>query len=127
MDIFTGDQHELDDKEFKMFPLHCTRGTSKVPIIKELWDSAQNKKIFYKTNLDKEIAALQPEIIEIVGVCTNVCGFFTGEELHNRDYQVHVLKDGVTSFDLIALQYALQRMSSVLGAKVNSFILDFSI
>lgn len=125
--FFTGDQHEPDDKEFKMFPPHCIRGTSEVAVVQELWDSAQNKKIFYKTrysafyktNLDKEIAALQPEIIEIVGVCTNICVFFTCEELRNRNYQVRVLKDGVTSFDLIAHQYALQQMSSVLGAKVE--------
>lgn len=125
--FFTGDQHDPDDKEFQMFPSHCIRGTSEVAIIKELWDSAQNKKIFYKTrysafyktNLDKEIAALQPAIIEIVGVCTNICVFFTCEELRNRDYPVHVLKDGVTSFDLDAHQYALQQMSSILGAKID--------
>ena len=125
--FFTGDSHEPDDLEFRMFPAHCVRDTEEENVLTDLWNAAKYKKIFHKTRysafygtkLEDEIKAVQPDLIEMVGVCTNICVFFTCEELRNRDYWVTVLKDGVTSFDIQAHQQALQQMSSVLGAAVE--------
>ncbi|HBG00917.1 MAG TPA: hypothetical protein DDW87_05020, partial [Firmicutes bacterium] len=37
--------------------------------------------------------------VELVGVCTNICCYFTAEELANRDVPVKVHARGVASFD----------------------------
>ena len=56
--------------------------------------------------------------VSVVGVCTNICVFFTVEELCNRDKRVVVYREGVASFDEAAHAFALQQMESVLGAQV---------
>ena len=34
--IFTADTHEVDDKEFQIFPTHCIRGTDEAKLVDEL-------------------------------------------------------------------------------------------
>jgi len=73
---------------------------------------------FCKTNLNDILRDLDPEIVEVVGVCTNICVLYTVEKLRNRDYKVVVHRDGVASFDQDAHLWALKQMESVLGAEI---------
>lgn len=124
--IFIADNHTPDDKEFKKFPPHCIKGTKESEVISELKGIAQREIYlpktrysgFYGTNLEELLEKEKPEIVEVVGVCTNICVLYTVEELANRDYNVVVYKQGVASFDTEAHQWALKQMETVLGAKV---------
>ena len=125
--VFICDSHEPDDLEFEMFPPHCVRGSEEAEVIDELRDVAQNQVViakrrysgFFGTNLEELLAGLAPELVEVVGVCTNICVLYTVEELRNRDYPVRVYRRGVASFDAGAHMFALQQMEKVLGAKVK--------
>jgi len=125
--IFLKDSHAPDDAEFKMFPPHCVAGTDEAELIEEL-RPYEHKGIavpktrysgFYNTTLDELLNDLQPDIVEVVGVCTNICVLYTVEGLRNRDYSVIVYRDGVASFDRDAHQFALAQMKDVLGADIR--------
>jgi len=124
--FFICDRHSPDDEEFKRFPPHSIEGTEEAELVDELKNLAKNGvyiykrrySSFYDTVLDEHLAALKPELVEVVGVCTNICVLYTVEELCNRDMNVRVFKDGVASFDEDAHNWALAQIKSVLGAEV---------
>jgi len=125
--IFLKDSHAPDDAEFRMFPPHCVAGTEEAELIEELRPYG-DKGIavpktrysgFYGTKLDELLTDIQPDIVEVVGVCTNICVLYTVEGLRNRDYSVVVHRDGVASFDRAAHEFALAQMKDVLGANVR--------
>ena len=87
--IFTQDSHRLqdwkDDKKIEMskVPPHCTKGTPGWCIVDTLFPFADNvitkdnfgylnweNYFMHESNLYKRI---QPSVIEIVGVCTDIC------------------------------------------------------
>ena len=122
--IFICDRHEPDDREFERFPAHCVDGTEGAEIIEELrfdgYEDAitgkQRYSGFFNTDLEEQLEDVDE--VSVVGVCTNICVFFTVEELCNRDKRVVVYREGVASFDEAAHAFALQQMESVLGAQV---------
>lgn len=124
--IFLADNHDPDDKEFEMFPPHCIKGTKEAEVLPQLFEAARKKVLiptvrfsgFYKTNLELYLAGFAPEVVEVVGVCTDICVFFTVEGLRYRDYRVRVCRGGVASFNREAHDFALQQMEKVLGAEV---------
>ena len=135
--VFTLDPHREDDAEFAKFAPHCVQGTWGQQLIPELksvvaehggervhYVEKNRYSAFFQTDLE-EYLGLSPEStrqavdeVEIVGVCTNICVYFTAEELANRDVPVRVYKEGVASFDEEAHHFALGQMQSVLGLEV---------
>ncbi|AMP20702.1 hypothetical protein AZF37_05515 [endosymbiont 'TC1' of Trimyema compressum] len=129
--IFTRDYHNENDKEFQIFPSHCIKETEGSRIIKELTYALQKPNVyliektrfsaFHNTELEnllQSIAKGQDLKFTVLGVCTNICVYFTAEELRNRDYEVTVYENGVASFDEYAHHHVLEQMASVLGIKV---------
>jgi len=124
--IFIADNHSPDDEEFKKFPAHCVRGSKESEVIEELKGIAKRELLipktrysgFFGTNLEEILKNEDPELVEVVGVCTNICVLYTVEELANRDYKIRVYKQGVASFDQSAHNWALKQMESVLGAEL---------
>jgi nicotinamidase/pyrazinamidase len=124
--IFLADNHDPDDKEFEMFPPHCVKGTKEAEVLPELFNAVRKKVLipknrfsgFHNTSLELYLNGFVPEVVEVVGVCTNICVFFTVEGLRNRDFKVRVYREGVASFDRHAHNFALQQMEKVLGAEV---------
>ena len=123
--FFICDNHDPDDLEFQMFPVHCVRGTDEANIIPEL-SGYQGEVIpkrrysaFFGTDLDRRLAELGPEKVIICGVCTDICVMHTAADARNRDYSVEVPVDCVATFDPEAHAYALQHMEKVLGAKLE--------
>lgn len=74
---------------------------------------------FYNTSLAGLLEEFAPDVVEVVGVCTNICVLYTVEGLRNRDYAVVVHREGVASFDAEAHEFALAQMKDVLGAEVR--------
>ncbi len=123
--LFVADRHESDDKEFEMFPPHCVTGTRGADVCRELEPRAgevvvpkRRYSAFFGTDLDLRLRDLGVEEIVLVGVCTNICVFFTAADARMRGYRVTVLRDGVASFDTEAHRFALEQMEKVLGAKI---------
>ena len=137
--VFTLDTHKEDDLEFKKFPPHCLEGTEGhrlVPELEELispyLESGQVSLVrksrysaFHATDLEDFLGlktAAGREALretELVGVCTNICCFFTAEELANRDVPVRTYARGLASFDGQAHACALDQMEHVLGITVE--------
>lgn len=123
--IYLKDAHRPDDKEFEKFPPHCISGTWGGEIIPDLQPASSEQVLpktrysgFYGTRLDGLLTEIQPDIVEVAGVCTSICVMDTVGGLANRDYTVHVCKEGVADFDQQAHAFALQRMENIYGAKI---------
>ena len=92
--FFICDNHDPDDLEFQMFPVHCVRGTGEADIIPEL-SGYQGEVIhkrrysgFFGTDLEQRLTELHPEKIIVCGVCTDICVMHTAADARNRDYDV---------------------------------------
>lgn len=123
--IYICDNHEIDDKEFQMFPTHCVAGTSGSEIIEELKPKEGDKIIkkrryssFFGTDLDLYLREKKINEISLVGVCTNICLLYTAADGRNLDYKVNVYRDGVASFNKEAHDFALKEMETTLGCSV---------
>lgn len=123
--IYICDNHEIDDKEFQMFPTHCVAGTSGSEIIKDLAPQEGDKIIkkrryssFFGTDLDLYLRENNIDEVYLVGVCTNICVLYTAADARNLAYKVNVYEDGVTSFDSEAHKFALKEMGTTLGCHI---------
>jgi len=123
--IYICDNHEIDDKEFQMFPTHCVAGTSGSEIIKDLAPQEGDKIIkkrryssFFGTDLDLYLRENNIDEVYLVGVCTNICVLYTAADARNLAYKVNVYEDGVASFDSEAHKFALKEMGTTLGCHI---------
>ena len=122
--IFLCDTHDPDDLEFRMFPVHCVRGTEEPNVIQELSRyegeviPKRRYSAFHGTDLDERLATLGPDKVIICGVCTDICVMHTAADARNRDYAVEVPVDCVATFDPEAHTFALRHMEKILGAKL---------
>jgi len=126
--LWVADNHAPDDAEFAIFPPHCIRGTAEsevIPALADLVDAANllpktRYSGFYGTDLEERLAWLRPDLITVVGVCTDICVLHTVADARNRDYTVTVPADCVATFDPDAHRFALDHMRRVLGARVTN-------
>jgi nicotinamidase-related amidase len=122
--FFICDRHDPDDKEFQMFPTHCVKGTAEAEVIPELRrfpgeEISKNRySAFFNTGLEEKLKELNPEKIVICGVCTDICVLHTTADARNRDYDVEVAMDCVTTFDAAAHEHALRHLKEILGAQL---------
>ena len=124
--IFLQDAHAPDDKEFDRFPPHCvadTWGSQIIDTLAPLPGETVLRKTrysgFYGTGLEKILSEMQPEEVEVVGVCTSICVMDTVGGLANRDYAVRVPEKGVADFDQPFHTFALKRMQQLYGARLS--------
>ncbi|MGB2583359.1 MAG: isochorismatase family cysteine hydrolase [Dehalococcoidia bacterium] len=122
--FFLCDSHDPDDLEFKMFPPHCITGTEEAEIIPELSSYPadvipKNRfSCFYNTTLAERLKEFGPGKLIVCGVCTDICVMHTVADARDRDYEVEVPTDCVTSFNAEGHRFALEHMDKVLGAKL---------
>lgn len=123
--LYAMDRHAPDDSEFALFPPHCVAGTTGAEVSPELAPEPGDVLIpkqcysaFYDTDLDLHLREMGVSELVLVGVCTNICVFFTAADARMRGYAVTVPRDAVASFDAEAHRFALEQMKSVLGVRV---------
>ncbi len=131
--IFLADAHDEDDLEFKRFPKHCVAGTEGAELIDELKvlvmgddDDYDNFEMtektrysgFYDTELEDSLMWDEPEMVEVVGICTSICVMDTVGGLANRDFKINVYKDMVADFDPEMHEMALKRMVALYGVNL---------
>ena len=123
--FFVADNHDPDDLEFEMFPVHCVKGTDETRVIRELADfkgdyiPKNRYSGFFNTDLEERLTELAPDKLIIVGVCTDICVMHTAADARNRDYPVEIPVDCVASFDEEAHRYALDHAQKILGVKLT--------
>ena len=118
------DSHAPDDREFKMFPPHCIAGTEEAEVIEEFKPypgiiiPKTSFSAFYQTDLEERLKKMNPALVTVVGVCTDICVLYTVADLRTRDYTVEVPASCVASFDPQGHAWALRHMEKVLGARI---------
>lgn len=125
--LWLADNHAPDDTEFRMWPAHCVIGSVETEVVPELADLVDSEHYlpktrysgFYRTDLDARLAALRPDALVVLGVCTDICVYHTAADARARDYAVIVPADCVATFDPTAHRFALDHMRRVLGATVE--------
>jgi nicotinamidase/pyrazinamidase len=131
--VFLVDTHAPDDPEFEMFPPHCVEGSGEDEVVPELKEFADRGTVvrkrtfsgFHGTDLDAILERLAPQLVEVVGVCTDVCVLHTVAGLRVRGYGVLVRKDLVDTYDAPGHdaeefnRFALAHVRDVLGARVE--------
>jgi nicotinamidase-related amidase len=131
--VFLVDTHAADDPEFEMFPSHCVEGSGEDEVVPELEEFADRGTVVRKrtfsgfpgTELDAVLERLAPDVIEVAGVCTDICVLHTVSDLRVRGHEVVVHKDLVETFDAPGHdagefnRFALSHMRDVLGARVE--------
>ena len=124
--LFLADNHDPDDLEFQVFPVHCVVGTEETEVIPELAEFVSDSILvakkrysgFFNTDLEERLESLGPEKLLVCGVATNVCVMHTVSDARNRDYPVEVYSDCVSGPDAEAHRWALSHCQRVLGARV---------
>ena len=131
--VFLADTHAADDPEFAMFPPHCIEGSGEEEIVPELADLAAGGHVvrkntfsgFYGTGLDALLERLAPHVVEVTGVCTDICVLHTVYDLRVRGYKVVVPHDLVETYDAPGHEadeinrFTLAHIRDVLGATVT--------
>ncbi len=131
--VFLVDTHAPDDPEFAMFPPHCVEGSGEDEVVPELRELAAEGHVlrkrrfsgFHQTGLDELLRKLTPDVVEVVGVCTDICVLHTVAGLRDREYTVVVHRDMVETYDAPghdgdeANRFALAHMRDILGAHVT--------
>jgi nicotinamidase-related amidase len=131
--VFLVDTHAPDDPEFAMFPSHCVEGSGEDEVVPELKEFADRGIVVRKhtfsgfpgTELDAVLQRLRPEVIEVAGVCTDICVLHTVYDLKVRGYDVLVHEHLVETYDAPGHdaaefnRFALSHVRDVLGARVE--------
>ncbi len=127
--IFLADNHEKCDAELKLFPPHCLRGTEEAEIIKEFRQFAISSAIvirkntysgFFGTLLGNKLAQEKPKIVVVVGVCTDICIFFTAYDLTRFGYNVVVPRDAVETYS--AFEHDAEEINKVFLAQMKNIL-----
>ena len=131
--VFLVDTHTPDDPEFRMFPAHCVEGSGEDEVIPELKEFAERHTVvrkrtfsgFHETELDEVLGRLLPGVVEVTGVCTDICVLHTVAGLRARGYDVLVHRSLVDTYDAPGHdaeefnRFALAHVRDVLGARVE--------
>lgn len=130
--VFLVDTHAPDDPEFAMFPPHCVEGSGEDEVVPELAGFAARGTVvrkhtfsgFHDTGLGAVLGRLSPEVVEVAGVCTDICVLHTVAGLRLRGYRVVVHRALVETYDApghdadAVQRFALAHIADVLGATV---------
>lgn len=131
--VFLVDTHRPDDPEFAMFPAHCVEGSGEDEVVPELRALAAQGHVvrkhrfsgFHETDLDETLRRLAPDVVEVVGVCTDICVLHTVAGLRDREYEVVVRRDMVETYDAPGHaadetnRFAIAHMRDILGARIG--------
>ena len=126
--IFVCDSHSMTDPEIgNPYPPHCMKGTVEAEIVDELKPLANRAtvltkntlSIFLNTQLEKMLDELKPVVVEVSGVCTDICDLFAVYELKIRGYNVFVSQKGVLPLDPSSQHEYLDYFNNRLGARVE--------
>lgn len=133
--FFTIDGHDKNDQfhpETKLFPAHNIMGTSGRDLYGSLGELYQeikdNSSVFWLdkryysafagTDLDSRLRERHVDTLVLTGVLTDICVLHTAIDAYHLGYKIQVIEEAVASLSDESHKWALQHMSSVLGAEI---------
>ncbi|MDU9419147.1 isochorismatase family cysteine hydrolase [Staphylococcus lloydii] len=131
MDLHFEDNHL--HPESKLFPPHNIIGTPGRELYGKVNDIYQKIQFsdhvhfldktrydsFCGTPLDLMLRERHIDLIEIVGVCTDICVLHTAITAYNLGYNLFISSQGVASFNQTGHTWALEHFKNSLGAYVE--------
>ncbi|CDQ18669.1 Nicotinamidase-related amidase [Halobacillus karajensis] len=131
------DVHEEEDPyhpETNLFPPHNIRGTKGQELFGTLHTFYQENhhdpnliymektrySAFAGTDLEIKLNERGVTDLHLIGVCTDICVLHTAVDAYNRQYNLHIHKDGVGSFNKQGHDWALSHFEKALGASIFS-------
>lgn len=124
--VFIADSHAPDDKEFKIWPKHCVKGSEGAEVVEELEKEEEDEVVekstysaFYDTRLEEVLREKGVEVLVLTGVLTDICVLHTAADAAMGGYKVRVLKDCVASSTKENHEWALRHMREVLNASIE--------
>jgi len=122
--IYVCDRHLPDDREFRMWPVHCVDGTwgaeihsSVARVEGDLVIPKRRYSGFFGTDLDNRLREMGVTVLTLAGVCTNICVLYTAVDASMRGYDVSVVQDACASYDQAAHAFAIRELGNTI--KVN--------
>lgn len=133
--VYAIDMHDTGDEfhpELNLFPPHNivdTKGRELYGKLNDLYlKTFKNSNVYYLnktrysaftgTNLEQKLRERNIKVVDLVGVCTDICVLHTAIDAYNRGFKVRVHKNAVASFDLTGHEYALEHMKNCLGSEI---------
>jgi nicotinamidase-related amidase len=119
--IYLCDAHDEDDPEFKVWPVHCVKGTKGAEIVDELKPEDNDIVIekvsysgFYNTELDDILKKLGIKSLIVTGILTNICVLYTSVDALMRGYEIDVIEDCVAGINEEDHNFALRQLKQIL-------------
>lgn len=123
--IYICDSHLKNDREFKIWPEHCIRGTRGAQIVDELSPEKQDLIIkkttydgFYNTPLDSILKNMNINELTIAGCVSHICILHTASSAVLRGYSVSIALDSIASLDERSRNCAIDQFKNVLNVKL---------
>ena len=123
--VYVCDSHAPDDREFKIWPRHCVKGTKGAQVVDELKPEPEDTVVekttysgFFNTRLEEVLKSLGATELIITGCVTNICILYTSSDAVLRGYNVTVPKDCVAGLNKEDHEFALRQMEKVLKVKI---------
>jgi nicotinamidase-related amidase len=130
--VIVNDQHQPDDEEFAIWPVHCVQGTwgsqpygETAEVIGQLrgkpgfYELPKTKyDAFYETDLDAVLRKEGVREVYVAGVCTSICVSATVQGGYFRGYRMKVFQDGVADLTEEAHHFMLRHMENIYKAEV---------
>ncbi len=123
--IYVCDAHTENDKEFKIWPEHCIKGTKGAEVVDELKPLDKDFIVekttydgFYGTVLDELLKALGIRRLIITGCVSNICILHTASSAVLRGYEVTIPLNCISSLDEHSKACAIEHFEKVLNVKL---------
>ncbi len=124
--IYVCDAHDENDREFRIWPRHCVKGTKGAEIVDELkpleGDYVVEKKTydgFFETPLDSLLKSLGVQRLIITGCVSNICILHTASSAVLRGYDVEIPLNCISSLDDRSRECAIDHFKHVLNVKLT--------
>ncbi len=124
--IYICDAHLEDDREFKIWPKHCIKGTEGAKIVDELSPKESDFIIekstydgFYGTVLDELLRRLGVKQLTITGCVSNICILHTASSAVLRGYDTEIPLNCIASLDEYSKGCAVSHFKNVLNVKLT--------
>lgn len=133
--VYAIDLHKAGDQfhpETELFPPHNIEGTPGRQLYGSLNDlylkTFKDSNVYYLdktrysafagTDLEQKLRERDVKVIDLVGVCTDICVLHTAIDAYNRGFKVRVHSKAVASFNPVGHEYALGHMKGCLNAEI---------
>jgi len=123
--VYVCDSHAPDDREFKIWPRHCVKGTKGAQVVDELEPEPRDIVVekttysgFFNTRLEEVLRSIGATDLIITGCVSNICILYTASDAVLRGYNITVPKDCVAGLNKEDHEFALRQMEKILKVKV---------